>query len=83
MQWRLEYSREASNYALDSLPYNEAVLIAIQDLAFMPSPYPPAISEVLPGMLSWEVADHAVYYEVSEETLTIKIIAIRPLTEEG
>lgn len=79
MFWRLEYSAEASNYALDSLPYNEAVLLAIQDLAFMPSPYPPGIFEVLPGILSWEVAGHVVYYEVLEETLTIKIMAIQPL----
>jgi len=61
MFWRLEYSREASNYALDSLPYNEAALLAIQELASMPSPYPPGTIEVLPGMLSWEVANHAVY----------------------
>jgi len=31
--WTLEYRQEASNYAIDSHPYNEAVLIAIETLA--------------------------------------------------
>jgi hypothetical protein len=79
MFWRLEYSPDASSYALDSLPYNEAVLLAIQDLAFMPSPYPSGITEILPGVLGWEVADHMVYYQVFEENLTIRVIAIKPL----
>lgn len=80
MLWRLDYSREASAYAVDSYPYNEAVLVAIQDLALMPSPYPPGIFEILPGVLGWEIAEHLVYYQVHEEPLTISIVAIKPLT---
>ena len=79
MLWRLKYSRETSNYVLDSLPYNEVVVNAIQRLAIMPSPYPPGIiqADVL-DILIWRVAEHEVYYLVNEETLTITILAIHP-----
>ena len=30
--WELTYNREANNYALDSYPYNEDVLVAIESL---------------------------------------------------
>ena len=79
MQWQINYSRTANNYALDSYPYNEEVLVAIESLGAMPHPFPPGIS-VFPGPIYvWEVANHQVYYEVTEETLTINIIAIKPL----
>jgi hypothetical protein len=34
MIWDIELSQEANNYAIDSHPYNEHVLMAIERLAF-------------------------------------------------
>jgi hypothetical protein len=80
MLWRLNYSREANNYILDSYPYNEAVVMAIQTLALMPSPYPPGVTQAkIPGIMVWRVADHDVYYRVDEDVLTLIIMAIHPL----
>jgi hypothetical protein len=80
MQWQLNYSREANNYALDSYPYNEALLNAIQGMIAMPSPYPAGVTRAdHAGILIWQIADHAVYYQVNEESLTITILAIHPL----
>jgi len=40
MIWNVEFSQEASNYAIDSHPHNENVLIAIEQLAFNPDGLP-------------------------------------------
>ena len=80
MLWRLEYSREANNYVLDSYPYNEAVVMAIQSLMLMPSPYPPGVTpSKIPGVMVWRVTDHDVYYRVNEDALILIILVIHPL----
>jgi hypothetical protein len=80
MLWRLNYSQEANNYALDSYPYNEGVLDAIQRLTQLPSPYPSGVTRTnLADILIWHIAEHAVYYQVDEDALSITILAIHPL----
>jgi hypothetical protein len=62
--WQLEYSREARNYAIDSHPYNEAVLIALEGLALTVEGIPAeGCTQVEPGVYLWEVADHQAVYE--------------------
>ena len=70
--WTIEFSQEANNYAIDSLPYNEDVLIAIERLAFQASGLP-AEGTYYPidELLIWEVAGHTVIYERGDDALYI------------
>jgi hypothetical protein len=79
--WELEYSRAARNYALDSHPYNEDVLIAIELLAQSPSGIPQAdYTESPPGEFLWEVAGHFVAFErVLFPRRKLRIVAIWPI----
>ncbi len=59
--WELEYSQEANNYALDSHPYNEEVLIAIEMLALTGDPLPvEGCRRLEPEIYSWAIAAHTV-----------------------
>lgn len=61
--WLLEYSREASNYAIDSHPYNEDVLTAIEMLALTESALPPVTVELESGVYLWEIEGHWVIFK--------------------
>lgn len=78
--WALEYSQEASNYALDSYPYNEAVLMAIESLAQTKSGLPTeGYKQLAPGRYLWEVAGHQVLFRRRPERNVIRILVIKPL----
>lgn len=73
--WEIEFSREANNYALDSHPYNEYVLIAIENLATSKDGLPSeGYYQLLEQWCIWEVAEHTVVYEREPQTLYIWII---------
>ncbi len=61
--WLLEYSREASNYAIDSHPYNENVLIAIEMLALTDTALRSNSVELEPGVYLWSIEGHLVVYK--------------------
>lgn len=77
--WEIEFSQEASNYALDSLPYNEDVLIAIEKLAFESNGLPTeGVCQTLESWCIWEIAGHTVVYEKEEINHYIYIWLIKP-----
>jgi hypothetical protein len=77
--WAIEFSQEASNYALDTLPYNEDVLIAIEKLAFSQDGLPAEGLYQAVGMWCvWEVSGHTVVYDKSDSDQTIYIWLITP-----
>jgi hypothetical protein len=77
--WAIEFSQEASNYALDSLPYNEAVLIAIEKLAFSQDGLPAeGLFQAVDMWCVWEVSGHTVVYDKSDSDQTIYIWLIKP-----
>ncbi len=61
--WLLEYSREANNYAIDSHPYSEDVLSAIETLALTDMALPPNSTELEPEVYLWRVEGHLVIYK--------------------
>jgi hypothetical protein len=62
--WQLEFDRKPGNYAIDSHPYNEAVLIALEDLALNAEGiHAEGCTQIEPGAYLWEVADHQVVYQ--------------------
>lgn len=79
--WTLRYSREANNYALDSYPYNEDLLVAIELLAQTPGGLPASnYREWKPKHILWQVAGHYVaYYKTVEPHPTIIILTIKPM----
>ncbi len=81
MKWELGFSHEASNYAIDSHPYNEEVLMAIEALAFIPDGIPDEnYSELEPNIYLWEVAGHLVLYQrITENGQRLWIAFIKPL----
>lgn len=79
MIWDIEFSQEASNYAIDSHPYNENVLIAIELLASNPSGLPnEGTYQLLEDWCIWEIADHTVVYQKDEVIFHIYIWVIKP-----
>ncbi len=77
--WEIEFSREANNYAIDSHPYNEAVLLAIEQLAFSKDGWPSeGVYRALDNWCIWEIADHIVLYEKEDRTLYIYLWMIKP-----
>ena len=81
MIWDVEFSQEASNYAIDSHPYNEDVLIAIENLAFSQDGLPnEGIYQILEQWCIWEIAEHTVVYEKTPVLFHIYIWLIK-LTE--
>lgn len=77
--WHLEYDREPSNYAIDSHPYNEAVLIALEELAQTDDGIPAeGCTEIEPGLYLWEVADHLVIYERIEAQRRLHVLILKP-----
>ena len=77
--WEIEVSREASNYAIDSLPYNEGVLIAIENLASRQDGLPTeGVYQTSENWCIWEIAEHTVVYERDDTTLSIDIWLIKP-----
>ncbi|MBV7328253.1 hypothetical protein KFU94_08320 [Chloroflexi bacterium TSY] len=77
--WQIEFSQEASNYAIDSHPYNEDVLIAIEKLAFTEDGFPEDGSyQTLEQWCVWEILDHVVVYERVNQVLYIYIWMIKP-----
>lgn len=79
--WVLEYSREANNYALDSHPYNEEVLMAIESLPDMEDGLPEDNwIEWEPENFLWEVAEHWVLYQrIWSNPPRLLVLAIKPL----
>ena len=79
--WELEYSPEANNYALDSYPYNEAVLAAIETLAQTDEGIPSVDwDEWQPDYFLWVVADHLVSYQkIASEPPKLRILVIKPI----
>jgi hypothetical protein len=81
--WLLDYSQEASNYALDSHPYNEVVLMAIESLALTSDGLSTEgdYREYAPGYFLWEIAGHLVAFErFVDPPPELYIVFIRPLT---
>lgn len=79
MIWEIEFSQEANNYAIDSQPYNENVLMAIEKLAFSEAGLPSeGVYQVLEYWCIWEIADHTVVYERMPAFLHIYIWLIKP-----
>ena len=79
--WKLEYNQEASNYALDSYPYNEDVLIAIESLALTEEGLPSDLwTELEPEYYLWLVAQHIVLFRriIGAESI-IRILVIKPV----
>lgn len=78
--WALEYNQEASNYALDSYPYNEEVLMAIESLAMTTEGLPTeAYIQLEPEYYLWEIAQHTVIFRrIMDETLRLRILVIKP-----
>jgi hypothetical protein len=78
--WEVEFSQEANNYALDSHPYNEDVLIAIERLMFTTDGLPTEGKyETLENWCIWEIAGHTVVYEKEDKILYIYIWIIKPM----
>ena len=79
MIWDVEFSQEASNYAIDSHPYNETVLVAIEKLAFRPDGWPAeGTYQILENWCIWEIADHTAVYEKNDVTFHIYLWIIKP-----
>lgn len=80
--WQLEYSQEASNYALDSHPYNEGVLMAIEDLVDSEDGLPADANwtEWRHEHYLWVVAGHLVSFQrFRSPTPRLLILFIKPL----
>jgi len=80
MKWELGFSHEASNYAIDSHPYNEKVLMAIEELAFSAEGIPDEhYTELEPNIYLWEVAEYLVLYQrIVENRQRLWIAFIKP-----
>lgn len=82
--WEIKFTKEAANYAIDSHPYNEQVLIAIETLAFtatgLSSEGTYIENDDSEDILIWEIADHLVYYQIFLQENRIRIEVIKPLT---
>ena len=79
MIWDVEFSQEANNYAIDSHPYNENVLIVIEKLAFTQNGLPTeGAYQILENWCIWEIADHTVVYEKTPALFHIYIWLIKP-----
>jgi len=77
--WEIEFSQEANNYALDSHPYNETVLIAVEQLAHTVDGLPTeGLYQLLENWCVWEVSHHTVVYERDRDGLYIWIIKPNP-----
>lgn len=73
--WEIEFSQEANNYALDSHPYNEDVLVAIENLAASEDGLPTeGVYQLLQQWCVWEIANHTVVYEREPNLLYIWVI---------
>jgi hypothetical protein len=79
VKWSVEFSQEAANYAVDSYPYNEEVLIAIERLTTSQDGWPrEGVHQVLETWCIWEIAEHTVVYERDETGFQIYIWLIKP-----
>lgn len=77
--WTLLYNREANNYALDSYPYVEDVLIAIEllaltDLGLLDENY----LELELGYYLWKMHQHIVLFQRIVDNMEIRILIIKP-----
>lgn len=80
MIWDVEFSQTVSNYAIDSHPYNENLLIAIEELAFSPDGLPnQSVYQILGNWCIWEIAGHTVAYEKTPALFHIYIWMIKPM----
>lgn len=79
MIWDVEFSQEASNYAVDSHPYNENILIAIERLAFSSTGLPnEGTHQLLEDWCIWDIAEHTVVYQKDDVIFHIYIWIIKP-----
>lgn len=77
--WELTYNREANNYALDSYPYNEDVLVAIESLTLTKDGLPESNCVKLESeYYLWEVAPHSVLFQRVINKMEIRILIIKP-----
>lgn len=80
MIWDVELSQEANNYVVDSHPYNENVLTAIELLALTQDGLPTeGAYQILGSWYIWEVANHTVIYEKNGALMHIYIWLIKPM----
>ncbi len=78
MLWEIEFTKEANNDALDSYPYNEEVLIAIESLALTESRIPSNdCLEIESNFFRWTVANHHVF--IQRMTKKLRIATIKPI----
>lgn len=82
--WEIKFTREAASYAIDSHPYNEQVLIAIETLAFTTTGLSSEGSYIenddSEDILIWEIAGHLVYYQIFPQENRLRIEVIKPLS---
>ena len=79
MIWDIEFSQEASNYAIDSHPYNENVLTAVEQLAFNQDGLSTqGIYQLLGDWCIWEIANHTIVYQKHVAIFHIYIWIIKP-----
>jgi hypothetical protein len=79
VKWTIEFGQEAANYAVDSHPYNEDVLIAIEQLAASKEGWPvTGHFQIMENWCIWEIAEHIVVYEVERFSMSIIITVIKP-----
>ena len=79
MIWDVEFSQEASNYAIDSHPYNENVLSAIEQLTINPNGLPnEGTYQLLEDWCIWEIAGHTVVYQIDTVIFHIYVWVIKP-----
>ena len=77
--WRLTYNREANNYVLDSYPYNEDILMAIESLALSEDGLPTShCVELDDDYYLWLVAQHSVVFQRIVSSREIRILIIKP-----
>lgn len=79
--WQIEFTKEAANYAIDSHPYNEQVLEAIEFLAFTEDGLPTDgnLWQDEEGFIWWEVSRHLVFFRRFEAERRLRVEAIKPL----
>jgi hypothetical protein len=79
MVWTLELRREAANYMIDSWPYLWELRQAISLLRNTPHAIPPeGATQLEPGLILWETANHLLLYERIEHRRKIIIWTIKP-----
>ena len=79
MRWEIGFSLEASSYAIDSHPYNEAVLQAIEWLSFTEDGLPTSgYVELESELYLWRIEQHYVFFQRFPTQKQLWIAVIKP-----